>query len=199
MLFRSQAAPYTASPQEGATAQVPPLYPQTAQQQPYPARNAGPQAIRGSAKPGWVSKFGMGNLQTTFEGHAALGAAAVDKTGFDVDAEFIADIDLRGEVSAITAGGLEYGVGARLRAQLDQGRNGFGGRIGDCPATNPACASVLVGGVPRAVKGHTSQFYTGGPADIEETTVAPEGAYIFLRSSSGDLLLGRDDGSAYLF
>ncbi len=151
------------------------------------------------AKPSWLSRFGFGNLETSVEGHGAIGIAAVDRTGSAVAEEVIADIDIRGEVSAITDGGLEYGAGLRLRAQLDPRRNGFGGRVGECPVTNPACASALVGGVSRAVKGHTGQFYTDGASDIEETNVALEGAYVFLRSSYGDLLLGRDDGSAYLF
>lgn len=193
-----QAAPYNVSPQNSAAPQTQPIYP-SAGSQPYQANNAQPQAMRGGAKPSWASRFGFGNLETSFSGHAALGVAAVDRTGVDVDAEFIADVDIRGEVSAITDGGLEYGVGMRLRTQRDPRRHGFGGRVGECPTTNPACTSVLVGTDLRSVKGHTGQFYTVGPADIEETKVALEGAYIFLRSSYGDLLLGRDDGSAYLF
>jgi len=71
--------------------------------------------------------------------------------------------------------------------------------VGDCPAGVSDCTSVLVGADTRPVKGHTSQFYTGGPDDRRETEVALEGAYLFLRSAYGDFVVGRDDGSAYLF
>ena len=183
---------------QGGAYQGPTNYPQAAGGQYTGGRGQAPN-LRGPAKPSWASRFGLGNLETSLEGTAMVGIAAVDTTGGNVDEEIVADIDLRGEVSAITSGGLEYGVGARLRAQLDPTRRGFGGRIGGCPAVNPACSSVLVGADQRAVKGHTSQFYTDGLNDSDDTRIALEGAYIFLRSSYGDLLLGRDDGSAYLF
>jgi len=113
--------------------------------------------------------------------------------------ETVVDIDVRGEVSAITDGGLEYGAGLRARAQRDRYRRGFGGLVGDCAAGDPACSNVDVAGVSRSIKGHTAQFYTSGPASVRETELALEGAYLFLRSAYGDVVLGRDDGAAYLF
>jgi len=156
-------------------------------------------SLRGSSKPSWMQRLGSGNLQTTVSGRARVGVAAVDRTGADVTAESIADFDVRGEVSAITEGGLEYGAGLRVRAQRDRFRRGFGGLVGDCPAGIGDCTSVLVGTDTRLVKGHTSQFYTGGPDSRRESEFALEGAYLFLRSAYGDFVVGRDDGSAYLF
>lgn len=156
-------------------------------------------SLRGSSKPSWMQRLGFGNLQTTLSGRARVGVAAVDRSGSDVTAESVADLDVRGEISAITEGGLEYGAGLRVRAQRDRYRRGFGGLVGDCPAGVADCTSVLVGGNTRPVKGHTSQFYTGGPDSRRESELALEGAYLFLRSSYGDLVVGRDDGSAYLF
>lgn len=156
-------------------------------------------SLRGSAKPSWMQRLGFGNLQTTVSGQANVGVAAVYRSGADVTAESIVDLDVRGEVSAITGGGLEYGAGLRVRAQRDRYRRGFGGLVGDCPAGIADCTSVLVGANTRPVKGHTSQFYTGGPDSRRESELAVEGAYLFLRSAYGDLVVGRDDGSAYLF
>lgn len=155
--------------------------------------------LRGASKPSWSQRFGLGGLETSLSGFAKAGVAAVDRTGASVKAETIVDIDVRGEVSAITDGGLEYGLGARVRAQRDKYRRGFGGRVGDCPVTNAACASTVVGADTRAIKGHTGQFYTDGPSDAKANQIALEGAYLFLRSSYGDVVMGRDDGSAYLF
>jgi hypothetical protein len=173
-------------------------YGQYAQQQ-APQSYGQPSGLRGSSKPGWEQKLGFGNVETSLDGHAKFGIAAMDRTNDDVTAEVVADIDVRGEVSAITEGGLEYGAGLRVRAQRDRHRRGFGGRVGDCPAGDPACTNVVVDGTSRSVKGHTSQFYTSGPEDTRESQFALEGAYLFLRSAYGDIVLGRDDGAAYLF
>ncbi len=156
-------------------------------------------SLRGNSKPSWIQRLGVGNLQTTVSGRARVGVAGVDRNSSDVTAESIADFDIRGEVSAITEGGLEYGAGLRVRAQRDRHRRGFGGLVGDCPAGIGDCTSVLVGADTRPVKGHTSQFFTDGPDSRRETVLALEGAYVFLRSAYGDLVVGRDDGSAYLF
>lgn len=175
-----------------------------AQQPVYAAPASGPTyaqapSLRGSSKPSWIQSLGFGNLQTTVSGRARVGVAGVERSGSDVTAESIVDIDVRGEVSAITDGGLEYGAGLRVRAQRDRYRRGFGGLVGDCPAGIGDCTSVLVGADTRPVKGHTSQFYTGGPDSRRESQAALEGAYLFLRSAYGDFVVGRDDGSAYLF
>lgn len=164
-------------------------------------RSAAPTtaSLRGASQPSWLNRFGLGNLETVFSGHAKVGVAATDRSKADVTAESIVDLDARLEVSAITEGGLEYGAGVRARAQRDRHRRGFGGLVGDCPAGVADCASVLVGGNTRSVKGHTSQFYNSGNDDRRETDIALEGAYLFLRSAYGDLVVGRDDGSAYLF
>ena len=149
-------------------------------------------------------RLGLGNLATSLKGFLKIGAAAVRRDS-DVpeigewDDSYIADGQLRGEVSAITQGGLEYGAGALVRAQYDEFRRGFGGRIGDCPPTVAGCAAVDVAGVATALRGHTSRFFTAGPSDATEFDVALEGAYLFLRSSYGDVTIGRDDGAAYLF
>ncbi len=90
-------------------------------------------------------------------------------------------------------------MGGEVRAQYDADRRGFGGLVGDCPAALPDCPSVTVGGLETALRGHTSQFYTSGPDNAEDFEVALEGAYVFLRSAYGDITVGRDDGSAYLF
>ena len=150
-------------------------------------------------KPSWADRLGLGNVQTTIDGHAKIGVAAVDRTGRSVKAETIADFDIRAEASAITGGGLEYGAGVRVRAQRDRFRKGFGGRVGDCPTSDPACATTLVDGAVRTIKGHTGQFYTAGPADKEDAQIALEGAYVFMRTAYGDIVAGRDNGSAYLF
>lgn len=175
--------------------------PQTQQPTLRGASNAGYNNYgnQGYAKPPLKERFGWGNVQTDFSGTAMVGVAAVDRPGSNWGTEVVADLDVRGEISAITEGGLEYGAGLRVRAQRDRFRRGFGGRVGDCPATNPACASALVGANTRPVKGHTGQFYTQGAADRTDAQFALEGAYVFLRSSYGDFVVGRDDGAAYLF
>lgn len=193
--YASNTSANTAAAQQPVYAQ--PVYAQPAYAQ-APAYTQAP-SLRGSAKPSWMQRLGFGNVQTTISGSANVGVAAVDRTGSDVSSETIADFDIRGEVSAITEGGLEYGAGLRVRAQRDRYRRGFGGLVGDCPAGIGDCTSVLVGADTRPVKGHTSQFYTGGPDSRRETELAVEGAYLFLRSAYGDLVVGRDDGSAYLF
>jgi len=163
----------------------------------------GPSNPYGTKQRSWLSRAGFDNVETSLTGHAKAGVAGVDRNGTSLEngtnVESIVDIDVRGEVSAITQGGLEYGAGLRVRAQRDRYRHGFGGRVGDCPAADPACNGVLVGADTRAVKGHTGQFYTDGRADVKETEFALEGAYVFLRSSYGDVVFGRDDGSAALF
>ena len=171
---------------------------QYAQNGAYPQQNSAP-ALRGAAKPSWLQRLGFGNVKTDISGHAKVGLAALDRSGADADVESIVDIDVRAEVSAITDGGLEYGAGLRARAQRDRHRRGFGGRVGDCPAGVADCNAITVGGSTRAIKGHTGQFYTDGRLDRKETELALEGAYLFLRSSYGDVVLGRDDGAAYLF
>ncbi|MGB6228783.1 MAG: porin, partial [Litorimonas sp.] len=67
------------------------------------------------------------------------------------------------------------------------------------PPTLTGCASIDVAGVPTAVRGHTSQFYTAGPDVADDTRIALESAHLFLRSAYGDVTVGRDDGSAFLF
>ncbi len=166
------------------------------------ANNQAP-VLRGAsspyAKPTWTQRLGFGNVQTSLNGHVKAGIAAMDRNDVSMSAETMFDFDLRGEASAITQGGLEYGAGLRVRAQRDRYRRGFGGLVGDCPPGIGDCTSVVVGPDNRAVKGHTGQFYTSGPEDRSGTALALEGAYLFLRSSYGDFVVGRDDGAAYLF
>lgn len=146
---------------------------------------------------GWQDRMGFGHVATVVSGFLKIGAAATERGKWDAD--FIADGALRGEVSAVTGGGLEYGAGLEVRAQYDKYRRGFGGRVGDCPPALAGCASTLVGGMSTSLRGHTSQFYTSGPSNAQEAEIALEGAYLFLRSAYGDVTVGRDDGAAYLF
>ena len=155
-------------------------------------------------KRSWSERLGFGNLATSLKGFFKIGAAAVrresDVTGINQwDDGYIGDAQIRGEVSAITDGGLEYGIGGLVRGQYDEFRRGFGGLVGDCPPGIAGCASVDVNGTPTAVRGHTSRFFTSGTSDAQEFEFALEGAYAFLRSSYGDISIGRDDGAAYLF
>ena len=190
-VYTQQNYQQSSQPQYGQQQYVQQRAPQQAQGQ--------VRGLRGPSNPSWAQRLGFGNVETSFSGHVKAGVAAADLPGRDVNAETVVDIDLRGEISAITDGGLEYGAGLRARAQRDRYRRGFGGRVGDCAAGDPACSNVDVAGTPRSVKGHTGQFYTSGPESRRETELALEGAYLFLRSSYGDVVLGRDDGAAYLF
>lgn len=179
--------------------------PQTYQAQGYSGGVYGQGQIRQPApKQGWKERLGLSNIATSLKGFLKLGVAAVRRENDGLgerewDDSYIADGQIRGEISAITQGGLEYGVGGLIRGQYDEFRRGFGGRVGDCPPELAGCASVDVAGTPTAIRGHTSRFYTAGPSDARKTDIALEGAYLFLRSSYGDVSLGRDDGAAFLF
>ncbi len=164
---------------------------------PYPS--APPrQTIPQQAQPkSWADRMGLSNIATTVSGYLKFGAAATERN--DWDADFIADGSLRAEASAITQGGLEYGVGGEVRAQYDKYRRGFGGLVGDCPPGVVGCASVDIAGTPTGVRGHTSRFYTNGLSEAKDGEIQLEGAYLFLRSAYGDVTVGRDDGAAYLF
>ena len=178
-----------------------PTYPQG--QPGYPAQTqnrAGGQGPLAPQRPrGWADRLGLRNLSTLFTGGLRGGAAARDGADGGWEEAFIGDADAELEVSAITDGGLEYGVNLQGRAQYDPDRRGFTRRLPDCPPTLAGCPSVLVNGVPVALRGHTSQFYTAGPDVADEVQVALESAHLFLRSAYGDVTVGRDDGAAYLF
>ena len=166
--------------------------------------HANQNRLQSPPKQGWKDKLGFGNIATSLKGFLKLGAAAVRREtdgpdGDEWDDGYIADGQIRAEVSAITQGGLEYGVGGLIRGQYDEFRRGFGGRVGDCPPDIAGCAGVDVAGTPTAIRGHTSRFFTAGPSDERKTDIALEGAYLFLRSSYGDISIGRDDGAAFLF
>lgn len=157
-----------------------------------------PQASQSQNKPGnWRDRVGFGNLITSLRGYLKLGGAATERNGWDAD--FIADGALNGEVGMISQSGIEYGVGLELRGQYDKYRRGFGAKVADCPPTLAGCASTLVAGTPTAIRGHTTQFYTSGADIAKETEFQLEGAYVYLRTAYGDVTIGRDDGSAYLF
>ena len=173
------------------------------QPQPYPPSYGGPQAqgpVHTPRRPrGWADRLGLSNLSTLLRGGLRGGVAARDAADGGWEEAFVGDADLEGEVSAITDGGLEYGLNLQVRAQYDPGRRGFVRRLPDCPPTLAGCASVQVNGLPVALRGHTSQFYTAGPDVAKDTQFALESAHLFLRSAYGDVTLGRDDGAAYLF
>jgi len=77
----------------------------------------GPGQIGQPAPPrSWKDRLGLGNIATSLKGFLKLGAAAVRRENDGTqqnewDDGYIADGQIRGEVSAITQGGLEYGVG----------------------------------------------------------------------------------------
>lgn len=159
-------------------------------------------ALPTPAKRSWKDRLGLRNLATTFSGYIKGGAAGTDRNTATEDGwreDFVGDAALRGEVSAISPGGVEYGIGGEVRAQYDKYRRGFGGRVGDCPPDVAGCASTNLNGIATALRGHTSQFYASGPSDAKAFEYALEGAYVFLRSAYGDVTIGRDDGAAYLF
>ena len=170
---------------------------------PYPG---GPYTPAPQQPRSWKDKLGLGNLATLLRGAFTLGAAATNRTQPDSQfgpddgwsEDFIGDAELEFEVSAITQGGLEYGVNLGGRAQYDPYRRGFGGRVPDCPPTEIGCsgnAAALASGL----RGHSSGFYSGGEDLAEDAQFALESAHLFLRSAYGDITMGRDDGAAYLF
>ncbi|WP_418152412.1 porin [Litorimonas sp. RW-G-Af-16] len=199
-------SPFSSSKKAWETAPAPQSAPQGTpyQPNPYGAPNytqpyqSAPQTYQQPApRRGWKDKLGLDRLATLFQGKGRVGVAALDKDGWSE--AFVADADVMAEVSAVTDGGLEYGINLGARAQYDKNRRGFATRLPDCPPTEFGCASVLVAGVPTALRGHTTQFYSFGPDEAKETQVAIESAHLFLRSAYGDVTIGRDDGAAYLF
>jgi len=162
--------------------------------QPFPA----PQQPRS-----WKEKLGLDHITTLFSGKAKAGAAASYRDvapnqigaedGFGED--FIFDAELEFEASAITQGGLEYGIHLGARGQYDPYRRGFGGRTPLCPPDIVGCSASDT----NSLRGHTSQFYQFGEDDARDVQISLESAHLFLRSAYGDVTIGRDDGAAYLF
>jgi len=175
-------------------------YSQPQNQQPSGSPYAsGPTSYPAPQQPrSWKERLGLSNIATVFRGKVNLGAAATHRDqpenqfgpddGWNED--FIGDAEVEVEVSAITDGGLEYGVNLGGRAQYDPHRRGFGGRLADCPPTVAGCTGL---------RGHTSGFYAVGEDIAKDFQVQLESAHLFLRSAYGDVTLGRDDGAAYLF
>lgn len=194
--FAGQARFQAAPPQayQGQNYQAPNYQGPNYQGQPFPA----PQQPRD-----WKDRFGLRNIATLLRGGLRTGAAlsyrdvppnqAGAEDGYSED--FIADGDVEFEASAITQGGLEYGVNLEVRAQYDRYRRGFGGRLPLCPPNLAGCAASGT----NSLRGHTSQFYQFGEDIAQETEVALESAHLFLRSAYGDVTIGRDDGAAFLF
>ena len=176
-------------------------YPQQAQTS-YPTPNQYPGGQR--PQQSWSQKLGLNNIDVYYEGYVGGGAAGTYYNMLTTpDHEWREDFVLDGlglvEISAITQGGLEYGVAAEVRGQYDPYRRGFGGRVGDCPPADAFCASVNDGTTDLALRGHTSRFYASGESDAKDFHAQLEGAHLFLRSAYGDVTIGRDDGAAYLF
>lgn len=148
----------------------------------------------------WRDKLGLGRIKLATHGFLKIGGAFVDRSSEDdQEFEFAAHGRVEVEASAITNGGMEYGVNLELRGDYDRFRRGFGGRVGDCPPDIAGCSSTLVGTTPTGLRGHTSQFYSSGSSNATDGQVALESAYVFLRSAYGDVTVGRDNGAAYLF
>ena len=205
-------APRGQTAQNYSTPQTPPQYRGAYQggsnsaPQPSGQNYGGPNQRPQYAAQSWKDRLGLGNLLTTFNAALKVGAAALRRTDTIEDegwrAGFIADGKVSGEISAITRGGLEYGIGGEIRGQYDEYRRGFGGKVGDCGSEAidvQGCNSLIVDGLARPLRGHTSQFYSAGVDNAQETEFALEGAYLFLRSAYSDVTVGRDDGAAYLF
>lgn len=193
-----QSAPYgQTAPTPYAQQSYPPSSPpQSGYPQSYP-----PQGEYGQ-KRSWVDKLGLRNISTTLRGFIKGGAGGVNRdngTDSEWSEDFVADGRAEFEVAAITDSGYEYGINLEARAQYDKYRRGFGGRLPDCPPSEAGCSSAIVAGVPTALRGHTSSFYTSGQDDAKDTEYALESAHLFLRSAYGDVTIGRDDGAAYLF
>ena len=177
--------------------------------QPYPPQTQQPPRPRS-----WAEKLGLGNISTKVFGHVKGGAAARNEDsfaeGFDFpdgpgggwDEEFVADAYLGAEVSAFTPGGIEYGLNVGLRGAYDGDGVLFGGQVGDCALGGVGCpgqAPAFVTGEPLALRGHTSQLFTGLRGFADEERVVLESAHLFLRTGYGDITLGRDVGAGELF
>jgi len=176
-----------------------PTHPQTAPYARPPRASGQRQQI---IKQSWKDKFGLGKIKLAFSGFLRGGVAATQiESGGNSDwrEDFIGDGAVEFEASTVTQGGLEYGVNVEIRGQYDRYRQGFGGRVGDCPPGTVGCSSVDVGGTPTSVRGHTSRFYASGPAADDEVQAGIESLHLFLRTGYGDVTIGRDDGAAYLF
>ena len=147
-------------------------------------------------------RLGFGNIEMKSEGHVKMGLAGVSRDEWN--SELVADGMVKTEVSAITQGGIEYGVKLKLRGQRDRYRRGFGGSTmvfgsQGCEPGIPGCATVTLAGTPRAARGYTSRLYTFGENEQKEQQIALEAANIFVRTPYGDFTAGRDDGAAALF
>ena len=147
-------------------------------------------------------RLGFGNVEMKSDGHVKMGLGAVSRD--DWTSELVADGMVRTEISAITQGGIEYGVKLKLRGQRDRYRRGFGGSTmvfgtQGCEPGIPGCATVTLDGAPRAARGYTSRLYSFGDNEQKEQQIALEGANIFVRTPYGDFTAGRDDGAAALF
>ena len=166
---------------------------------PYPG---GPFGNNPQRPRSWTEKLGLKNIATLLRGKLTLGGAATNRDVPEnqlgpsdgwTDSE-IADAELEFEASAITEGGLEYGVALGVRAQYDEFRRGFGGQLPECPPGITGCSGSVTG-----LRGHSSGFYSGGEDITKDAQIALESAHLFLRSAYGDVTIGRDDGAAYLF
>ena len=200
----SSVPPQYGQPQYGAPNYEQPQYgqPSRTAQAPYPPQ--GGQPFPAPQQPrSWKEKLGLDHITTLFSGKAKAGAAASYRDvapnqigaedGFGED--FIVDAEVEFEASAITQGGLEYGIHLGARGQYDPYRRGFGGRTPLCPPDIAGCSASGT----NSLRGHTSQFYQFGEDDARDVQISLESAHLFLRSAYGDVTIGRDDGAAYLF
>ena len=205
----AQTNPYQTQPYQAPAQTAPNGYTPGYQSQVPPTGGpygSGPYAPAPDQQRSWSDRLGLKNIATLFRGKLTLGGAATyreqppnqagPQDGWSDDQ--IADAEFEAEVSAITDGGLEYGVVLGARAQYDGYRRGFGGRVPDCPPTAVGCSGQAAG-LATGLRGHTSGFYSTGEDIAKDAQIAIESAHLFLRSAYGDVTVGRDDGSAYLF
>lgn len=183
--------------------------------QPYPSQTPQPTPSSAPAHTGlqsWAQKLGLGNISTKVFGHIKGGAAARDEESFAEgldggwDEAFVGDAFIGAEVSAFTPGGIEYGLNVGLRGAHDGDGVLFGGQVGDCALGGAGCpGQVAVNDAGTvtfdalALRGHTSQLFTGLRGFQDEERIALESAHIFLRTGYGDITLGRDVGAGELF
>jgi hypothetical protein len=139
-------------------------------------------------------------LDDTTEIQFNLDLGSVFAAGSDrlVDESFLADAQAGFELESYTEQNVRWGLVVQMRAELDSGRRGWGGRSGDCPPGIGDCPSVFDGVSDRPLMAATSGLHTAGPAGAEDWRFATQAAYVFVDTGWGDVRLGYGSGAADL-